>query len=216
MKSNFAACIKKIQEINLKVPISKAVTNVEDAVSVAENIGYPVMCRVAYALGGLGSGVALNKKQLIEITKKAFSFTKQILIEEYFGGWKELEYEVVRDHYDNCIVVCNMENVDPMGIHTGESIVVAPVQTLTSSENFKLRSISIKVIRHLGIIGECNIQFAFDPKSEDALVEQILRILTDSDLAGKMRAAGRQQAARFSWQTAAEKTAAVFKQLARP
>ena len=178
--------VKKIQEIDLKVPISKAVTNVEEAANVAENIGYPVMCRIAYALGGLGSGVAHNKKQLIEITKKAFSFTKQILIEEYFGGWKELEYEVVRDHYDNCIVVCTMENVDPMGIHTGESIVVAPVQTLTSSENFKLRAISIKVIRHLGIVGECNIQFAFDPQSEDyRIIEVNARLSRSSALASK-------------------------------
>ncbi|MCK4333109.1 MAG: carbamoyl-phosphate synthase (glutamine-hydrolyzing) large subunit, partial [Thermoplasmatales archaeon] len=178
--------VKKIQEIDLKVPISKAVTNVEEAVNVAENIGYPVMCRIAYALGGLGSGVAHNKKQLKEITKKAFSFTKQILIEEYFGGWKELEYEVVRDHYDNCIVVCTMENVDPMGIHTGESIVVAPVQTLTSSENFKLRALSIKVIRHLGIVGECNIQFAFDPQSEDyRIIEVNARLSRSSALASK-------------------------------
>jgi len=178
--------VKKIQEIDLKVPISKAVTNVEEAANVAENIGYPVMCRIAYALGGLGSGVAHNKKQLKEITKKAFSFTKQILIEEYFGGWKELEYEVVRDHYDNCIVVCTMENVDPMGIHTGESIVVAPVQTLTSSENFKLRAISIKVIRHLGIVGECNIQFAFDPQSEDyRIIEVNARLSRSSALASK-------------------------------
>ena len=178
--------VKKIQEIDLKVPISKAVTNVEEAANVAENIGYPVMCRIAYALGGLGSGVAHNKKQLKEITKKAFSFTKQILIEEYFGGWKELEYEVVRDHYDNCIVVCTMENVDPMGIHTGESIVVAPVQTLTSSENFKLRALSIKVIRHLGIVGECNIQFAFDPQSEDyRIIEVNARLSRSSALASK-------------------------------
>lgn len=178
--------VKKIQEINLKVPISKAVTNVEEAVKVADNIGYPVMCRIAYALGGLGSGVAQNKKQLLEITKKAFSFTKQILIEEYFGGWKELEYEVVRDRYDNCIVVCTMENVDPMGIHTGESIVVAPVQTLTSSENFKLRALSIKVIRHLGIVGECNIQFAFDPQSEDyRIIEVNARLSRSSALASK-------------------------------
>ena len=178
--------VKKIQEIDLKVPISKAITNVEEAVNVAENIGYPVMCRIAYALGGLGSGVAHNKKQLKEITKKAFSFTKQILIEEYFGGWKELEYEVVRDHYDNCIVVCTMENVDPMGIHTGESIVVAPVQTLTSSENFKLRALSIKVIRHLGIVGECNIQFAFDPQSEDyRIIEVNARLSRSSALASK-------------------------------
>ncbi|MCK4823024.1 ATP-grasp domain-containing protein, partial [bacterium] len=152
--------VKKIQEIDLKVPISDAITNTEEAKKVAEKIGYPVMCRVAYALGGLGSGVAYDKEQLAEITKKAFSFTKQILIEEYLEGWKEIEYEVMRDRYNNCIVVCSMENVDPMGIHTGESIVVAPVQTLTSSENFKLRALSIKVIRHLGIIGECNIQFA--------------------------------------------------------
>jgi len=178
--------VKKIQELNLKVPISKAVTNVKEAVEVAKKINYPVMCRIAYALGGLGSGVANNKQQLVEITKKAFSFTKQVLIEEYFGGWKELEYEVVRDQYDNCIVVCSMENVDPMGIHTGESIVVAPVQTLTSSENFKLRSIAIKVIRHLGIVGECNIQFAFDPKSEDyRIIEVNARLSRSSALASK-------------------------------
>ena len=178
--------VKKIKEINLKVPISKAVTKVEEAINVAENIGYPVMCRIAYALGGLGSGIAYNKKQLVEITEKAFSFTPQILVEEYFGGWKELEYEVVRDQYNNCIVVCNMENVDPMGIHTGESIVVAPVQTLSSSENFKLRAISMKVIRHLGIIGECNIQFAFDPQSEDyRIIEVNARLSRSSALASK-------------------------------
>ena len=178
--------VKKIQEIDLKVPTGKAVTDVKEAVEIADKIGYPVMCRIAYALGGLGSGVANNKKQLVEITKKAFSFTKQILIEEYFGGWKELEYEVVRDQHDNCIVVCSMENVDPMGIHTGESIVVAPVQTLTSSENFKLRSIAIKVIRHLGIVGECNIQFAFDPKSEDyRIIEVNARLSRSSALASK-------------------------------
>lgn len=177
---------KKIQEINLKVPKSHAVKNIDEAIHVASNIGYPVMCRIAYALGGLGSGVANSESQLIELTKKAFSYTRQILIEEYFGGWKELEYEVVRDSYDNCIVVCSMENVDPMGIHTGESIVVAPVQTLTSSENFKLRSIAIKVIRHLGIIGECNIQFAFDPKSEDyRIIEVNARLSRSSALASK-------------------------------
>jgi carbamoyl-phosphate synthase large subunit len=178
--------VKKIKEIGLKVPISKAVKSVDEAVKVAEKIGYPVMCRIAYALGGLGSGVAHNKKQLVDITKKAFSFTKQILIEEYCGGWKELEYEVVRDQYNNCIVVCSMENVDPMGIHTGESIVVAPVQTLTASENFKLRAISIKVIRYLGIIGECNIQFALDPKSEDyRIIEVNARLSRSSALASK-------------------------------
>jgi carbamoyl-phosphate synthase large subunit len=178
--------VKKIKEINLKVPISKAVTRVDDAIKVAEKMGYPLMCRIAYALGGLGSGVAYNKKQLIEITKKAFSFTNQILIEEYLDGWKELEYEVVRDQYNNCIVVCSMENIDPMGIHTGESIVVAPVQTLTSSENFMLRSMAIKVIRHLGVIGECNIQFALDPKSEDyRIIEVNARLSRSSALASK-------------------------------
>jgi len=178
--------VKKIKEIGLKVPVSKAVKSVDEAVKVAQVLGYPVMCRIAYALGGLGSGVAYNKKQLIDLTSKAFSFTKQILIEEYCGGWKELEYEVVRDYYDNCIVVCSMENVDPMGIHTGESIVVAPVQTLTSSENFKLRALSIKVIRHLGIVGECNIQFALDPKSEDyRIIEVNARLSRSSALASK-------------------------------
>ncbi len=178
--------VRKIGEINLKVPMSTAVTSVTEAMRVAKKIGYPVMCRVAYALGGLGSGVAQNEKQLVEITKKAFSFTPQILIEEFCGGWKELEYEVVRDRYDNCIVVCSMENVDPMGIHTGESIVVAPVQTLTASENFKLRALSIKVIRHLGIIGECNIQFALDPRSEDyRIIEVNARLSRSSALASK-------------------------------
>ena len=178
--------VSKLNEINLKVPKSKAVDSVEEAIIAAEQIGYPVMCRIAYALGGLGSGTAENKKQLVELTGKAFSFTKQILIEEYLGGWKELEYEVVRDRYNNCIVVCSMENVDPMGIHTGESIVVAPVQTLTSSENFKLRALSIKVVRHLGIIGECNIQFAFDPRSDDyRIIEVNARLSRSSALASK-------------------------------
>lgn len=178
--------VKRITEIGLQVPTSEAVTNIKQAEKVAKEIGYPVMCRIAYALGGLGSGVAHSRKQLVEITKKAFSFTKQILIEKYFGGWKELEYEVVRDQYDNCIVACSMENVDPMGIHTGESIVVAPVQTLTASENFKLRALSIKVIRHLGIIGECNIQFALDPHSEDyRIIEVNARLSRSSALASK-------------------------------
>ncbi|MBL7073973.1 carbamoyl-phosphate synthase (glutamine-hydrolyzing) large subunit [candidate division KSB1 bacterium] len=178
--------IKKLKEINLKVPRGEAGADVEEAVKIAEKIGYPVMCRIAYALGGLGSGVAYNKKQLIEITEKAFSFTDQILIEEYLDGWKEIEYEVVRDGYNNCIVVCSMENIDPMGIHTGESIVIAPVQTLTASENFKLRALSIKVIRHLGIVGECNIQFALDPQSEDyRIIEVNARLSRSSALASK-------------------------------
>ncbi len=178
--------VQKIKEIGLKVPRSIAVTYVEQALAAADEIGYPVMCRIAYALGGLGSGVARTKKQLQDLAEKAFSHTKQILIEEYCGGWKELEYEVVRDRFDNCIVVCSMENVDPMGIHTGESIVVAPVQTLSSSEHFKLRSIAIKVIRHLGIVGECNIQFALDPKSEDyRIIEVNARLSRSSALASK-------------------------------
>ena len=180
------AFVKKIKEINLKIPSSKAVHTLEEAIQVAEEIGYPVMCRIAYALGGLGSGMAANKKELIELVKKAFSYTNQILIEEYLGGWKELEYEVVRDRYDNCIVVCSMENIDPMGIHTGESIVTAPVQTLSASENFMLRALSIKVIRHLGIIGECNIQFALDPRSEDyRIIEVNARLSRSSALASK-------------------------------
>ena len=178
--------VKKIMEIGLKVPVSKAVKNVVDALKAAEKIGFPVMCRIAYALGGLGSGVAYDKKQLTDLTKKAFSFTKQILIEEYYGGWKEIECEVVRDKYNNCIVVCSMENIDPMGIHTGESIVVAPVQTLTASEIFKLRAISIQVIRHLAIVGECNIQFALDPNSEDyRIIEVNARLSRSSALASK-------------------------------
>ena len=178
--------VKKIKEINLKVPVSKAANTVDNALRIAEEIGYPVMCRIAYALGGLGSGVATNKKELLELVKKAFSYTHQILIEEYLDGWKELEYEVVRDRYDNCIVVCSMENVDPMGIHTGESIVTAPIQTLTASENFMLRSLSIKVIRYLGIVGECNIQFALDPFSEDyRIIEVNARLSRSSALASK-------------------------------
>ncbi|UCF04020.1 MAG: carbamoyl-phosphate synthase (glutamine-hydrolyzing) large subunit, partial [bacterium] len=178
--------IDKLREINLKVPNGEAVTSVEEAVNTAEKIGYPVMCRIAYALGGLGSGVARNEKELTIIVSKAFSYTEQILIEEYLTGWKEVEYEVVRDYYNNCIVVCTMENIDPMGIHTGESIVVAPVQTLSASEYFKLRSLSIQVIRHLGIVGECNIQFALDPASEDyRIIEVNARLSRSSALASK-------------------------------
>jgi len=178
--------INKLNEIKLKTPVSRAVTSVDEALTAAEEIGYPIMCRIAYALGGLGSGAAANKKEIKELAHKAFCHTNQILIEEYLGGWKELEYEVVRDCFDNCIVVCSMENFDPMGIHTGESVVVAPVQTLTASENFKLRSLAIKVVRHLGIVGECNIQFAFDPKSDDyRIIEVNARLSRSSALASK-------------------------------
>ena len=177
---------KKLQEIDLKTPLSSSVTNVEEALNVAEQIGYPIMCRIAYVLGGLGSGIAHSRGQLKKMAEKVFSFTKQILIEECLYGWKEIEYEVVRDCYNNCITVCSMENVDPMGIHTGESIVVAPVQTLSAAENFKLRSIAIKLIRHLGIIGECNIQFALDPESQNyRIIEVNARLSRSSALASK-------------------------------
>jgi len=178
--------IKKLNEINVKTPDSQAITSTDDALKVAQELKYPVMARVAYALGGQGSGIAENEEQLIAITKRAFSYSSQILIEKYLGGWKEIEYEVVRDSYDNCITVCNMENFDPMGIHTGESIVVAPSQTLTNNEYHKLRNISIQVIRHLGIVGECNIQFALDPKSEDyKIIEVNARLSRSSALASK-------------------------------
>lgn len=177
---------KRLQEINLEIPKSNAVTSVEEALDTAKELGYPVMCRIAYALGGLGSGIAYNSSQLKNIAEKAFAYTEQILIEECLAGWKEIEYEIVRDSYDNCIAVCSMENVDPMGIHTGESIVVAPVQTISASENYKLRSYAIKLIRHLGIVGECNIQFALDPNSENyRVIEVNARLSRSSALASK-------------------------------
>jgi len=176
----------RVRGIGLEVPRSAAVTTVAEALAAAEKIGYPVMCRIAYALGGLGSGAAHNAHEMEEMATKALSHAKQILIEEYLYGWKELEYEVVRDRFDNCIVVCTMENLDPMGIHTGESIVVAPVQTLTAGENFFLRSIAIKLIRHLGIVGECNVQFALDPMSSQyRIIEVNARLSRSSALASK-------------------------------
>ncbi|MBW2976803.1 carbamoyl-phosphate synthase (glutamine-hydrolyzing) large subunit [Candidatus Woesearchaeota archaeon] len=178
--------VKKLAEINVKVPESEAVSGVNDGLKVAEKIGYPVMARIAYALGGQGSGIAYNEKDLKDTLTKAFSYSKQILVEKYLGGWKEIEFEVVRDAYDNCITVCSMENFDPMGIHTGESIVVAPAQTLTNSEYNKLRGISIDIIRHLGIVGECNIQFALDTESEDyRVIEVNARLSRSSALASK-------------------------------
>ncbi|MDP7244208.1 MAG: carbamoyl-phosphate synthase large subunit, partial [Flavobacteriales bacterium] len=177
---------KKLAEIDVKVPESRAVTTINEGLNVAKRIKYPVMARVAYALGGQGSGIAYNDLELNKILTRAFSYSKQILIEKYLGGWKEVEYEVVRDKYDNCITVCNMENFDPMGIHTGESIVVAPSQTLTNNEYHKLREIAIRVIRHLGIVGECNIQYALDPKSEDySVIEVNARLSRSSALASK-------------------------------
>ena len=177
---------KKVEEIGLKVAASKTAHNVKEAVEAAESIGFPVMVRIAYALGGLGSGIVNNKKELIEKATRAFSFTNQILIEESLYGWKEIEYEIVRDKFNNCITVCSMENIDPMGIHTGDSIVIAPVQTLSAKENFKLRSIGIKLIRHLGIIGECNIQYALNPNSDDyRIIEVNARLSRSSALASK-------------------------------
>ncbi len=177
---------EKVAEAGLKVAVSQTVSNVDEAVEAAEKIGFPVMVRIAYALGGLGSGIVENKEELIEKTKRAFAFTDQILIEESLYGWKEVEYEIVRDKFNNCITVCSMENVDPMGIHTGDSVVVAPVQTLSASENFMLRSIGIKLIRHLGIVGECNIQYALDPNSEDyRIIEVNARLSRSSALASK-------------------------------
>lgn len=178
--------IKRLQEINIEVPQSQAAENVDEAVQIANNLGFPIIIRIAYALGGLGSGLCRNEKELRTLASKAFSHTSQILVEEYLEGWKEVEYEVMRDKYGNCITVCNMENLDPMGIHTGESIVVAPSQTLSNREYHLLRDIAIKVIRHLGIIGECNIQFALSPHSEEyRVIEVNSRLSRSSALASK-------------------------------
>ena len=178
--------IKKLNEINVKTAKSFAVNTTQEALEAADKIGYPIMLRAAFALGGKGSGVARTREELDELAKKAFASSPQVLIEEYLGGWKEIEYEVVRDKFDNCITVCNMENFDPMGIHTGESIVVAPSQTLTNREYHKLREIAIKTIKHLGIIGECNIQYALDPQSEDyRVIEVNARLSRSSALASK-------------------------------
>jgi carbamoyl-phosphate synthase large subunit len=173
-------------EIDLKVPKSRTVATVGEAVEAAEEIGYPVMLRIAYALGGLGSGICTSRGEVEARAGKAFAHTGQILVEEYLEGWKEIEYEVVRDRFNNCVTVCNMENFDPMGIHTGESIVVAPSQTLSNAEYHKLRSIALKAVRHLGIVGECNIQYALDPKSEDyRIIEINARLSRSSALASK-------------------------------
>ncbi|MGE5362609.1 MAG: carbamoyl-phosphate synthase (glutamine-hydrolyzing) large subunit [Bacteroidota bacterium] len=176
----------RVTEVGLKVAKSRTVNSVEDAKTAASEIGFPMMVRIAYALGGLGSGIVRNEEELVEKATRAFSFTNQILLEESLYGWKEVEYEIVRDKYNNCITVCSMENFDPMGIHTGDSIVVAPVQTLSAKENFMLRSIGIKLIRHLGIIGECNIQYALDPHSDDyRIIEVNARLSRSSALASK-------------------------------
>ena len=178
--------VQKLDEINVKTIKSEACETMEQTCKAAAELGYPVIIRAAYALGGLGSGFADNEEELVKLAEKAFSFSPQVLVEKSLKGWKEIEYEVVRDRYDNCITVCNMENFDPLGIHTGESIVIAPSQTLTNSEYHKLRALAIKIIRHIGIVGECNVQYAFDPQSEDyRVIEVNARLSRSSALASK-------------------------------
>ncbi|MCK5079337.1 MAG: carbamoyl-phosphate synthase large subunit, partial [Bacteroidales bacterium] len=178
--------VNKLREIDVKTPRSIAAHSTEEALQAVKKLGYPVIIRAAYTLGGQGSGFCNNDEELTNLSKKAFSYSGQILVEESLKGWKEVEYEVVRDEFDNCITVCNMENFDPLGIHTGESIVVAPSQTLTNSEYHKLRQLSIRIIRHVGVIGECNVQYALDPDSEDyRVIEVNARLSRSSALASK-------------------------------
>lgn len=178
--------VEQLDQIDVKTIKSEACENTEHARRAASELGYPVIIRAAYALGGLGSGFADNEKELDRLCEKAFAFSPQVLVEKSLKGWKEIEYEVVRDRYDNCITVCNMENFDPLGIHTGESIVIAPSQTLTNSEYHKLRALAIKIVRHIGIVGECNVQYAFDPQSEDyRVIEVNARLSRSSALASK-------------------------------
>ena len=178
--------VKRLDEIGVKTIKSHACSTVEEVKAAASELGFPVILRAAYALGGLGSGFCDNEEELIIQAEETFSFSPQVLVEKSLKGWKEIEYEVVRDCYDNCITVCNMENLDPLGIHTGESIVVAPSQTLTNSEYHKLRALAIKIIRHIGIVGECNVQYALDPQSEDyRVIEVNARLSRSSALASK-------------------------------
>ncbi|OPZ98314.1 MAG: Carbamoyl-phosphate synthase large chain [Bacteroidetes bacterium ADurb.Bin416] len=178
--------VERLDEIDVKTIKSTAVSNLADAHKAAEELGYPIIVRAAYALGGLGSGFCNNATELEALATKAFNYSNQLLVEKSLKGWKEIEYEVVRDRYDNCITVCNMENFDPLGIHTGESIVVAPSQTLTNSEYHKLREIAVRIVRHIGIVGECNVQYAFDPESEDyRVIEVNARLSRSSALASK-------------------------------
>ncbi len=178
--------VKKLDDIDVKTIKSEAVANIDDAIAAAEHLGYPVIVRAAYALGGLGSGFCDDEQELRALVEKALSFSPQVLIEKSLKGWKEVEYEVVRDRFDNCITVCNMENFDPLGIHTGESIVVAPSQTLTNEDYHMLRKLAIKIVRHIGIVGECNVQYAFDPESMDyRVIEVNARLSRSSALASK-------------------------------
>lgn len=181
--------VEKLNEIDVKTIKSEACESIEDAARAAKELGYPVILRAAYALGGLGSGFCDNEEELYKLAEKAFSFSPQVLVEKSLKGWKEIEYEVVRDRYDNCIAVCNMENFDPLGIHTGESIVIAPTQTLTDSETHKLRELALRIVRHVGIVGECNVQFAFSPDNEDyRVIEVNARLSRSSALASRPRA----------------------------
>ena len=178
--------VRKLDEIDIRTIKSEAVNNIDDAKKAASQLGYPVIVRAAYALGGLGSGFCDNESQLVALTEKALSFSPQVLVEKSLKGWKEVEYEVVRDRFDNCITVCNMENFDPLGIHTGESIVVAPSQTLSNEDYHYLRKLAIKIVRHIGIVGECNVQYAFDPESMDyRVIEVNARLSRSSALASK-------------------------------
>ena len=178
--------VKRLDEIGVKTIKSEACSTVEEVQKAAHELGFPVILRAAYALGGLGSGFCDNDEELLAQAEEAFSFSPQVLVEKSLKGWKEIEYEVVRDRFDNCITVCNMENFDPLGIHTGESIVVAPSQTLTNAEYHKLRALAIKIIRHIGIVGECNVQYALDPNSEDyRVIEVNARLSRSSALASK-------------------------------
>ena len=178
--------VKRLDEIGVKTIKSEACSTVEEVQKAAHELGFPVILRAAYALGGLGSGFCENEEELMAQAEEAFSFSPQVLVEKSLKGWKEIEYEVVRDRYDNCITVCNMENFDPLGIHTGESIVVAPSQTLSNSEYHKLRALAIKIIRHIGIVGECNVQYALNPRSEDyRVIEVNARLSRSSALASK-------------------------------
>jgi len=178
--------VERLNQINVHVPKSDAAGSVDEALRIGQKLGYPLMLRIAFALGGLGSGICRTEEELRDRAGKAFRYTEQVLIEEYLTGWKEIEYEVVRDQFDNSVTVCNMENLDPMGIHTGESIVVAPSQTLNNEEYHRLREVAIKIARHIGIVGECNVQYAVSPNSgEYRVIEMNARLSRSSALASK-------------------------------